>query len=303
MNDIKIFVSCHRPSAVPKHSLLYPIQVGSALAEEHFRDYIHDDDGENISGKNRSYCELTGQYWAWKNSEADYYGFFHYRRYLYPNEAARLPYCIEAEPIPETLKRLGYDGFETLIRRYDLLLPKKENMHISVRKHYADAPFHHEKDLNLAVQILLEQHPEYEKATELYLSGTQCYFGNIFIMCQKVFYDYCAWLFPILDEFDRRADLTSYNAQELRVNGYLAERLLGIWVCYHSELNTAELPRVYFVPNGKERRKKQIINFFLPPGSMRRALVKRRLKHGDWFQIADAAIDGIGDTDGIRTYL
>lgn len=43
---------------------------------------LHDDEGDNISERNKTYCELTAQYWAWKNEEADYYGFFHYRRYL-----------------------------------------------------------------------------------------------------------------------------------------------------------------------------------------------------------------------------
>lgn len=41
-----------------------------------------DNEGDNISGKNPDYCELTAQYWAWKNIDCDYYGFFHYRRYL-----------------------------------------------------------------------------------------------------------------------------------------------------------------------------------------------------------------------------
>ena len=44
---------------------------------------LHDDEGDNISNKNKTYCELTAQYWAWKNMEADYYGFFHYRRYFH----------------------------------------------------------------------------------------------------------------------------------------------------------------------------------------------------------------------------
>ena len=92
--DIKLFVCCHRPCEVPGHPLLVPLQVGAALADGHFAGFVHDDTGDNISHKNRSYCELTGQYWAWKNAEADYYGFFHYRRYLYPDQTAGRPYRI-----------------------------------------------------------------------------------------------------------------------------------------------------------------------------------------------------------------
>ena len=74
--DIKLFVCCHRPVDVPKHPLLVPLQVGAALADSRFYGFLHDDAGENISRKNRSYCELTAQYWVWKNVRADYYGFF-----------------------------------------------------------------------------------------------------------------------------------------------------------------------------------------------------------------------------------
>ena len=80
--DIKLFVCCHKPVNVPKHPLLVPLQVGAALAGEHFPGFLHDDAGDSISEKNRSYCELTGQYWAWKNIKADYYGLCHYRRYF-----------------------------------------------------------------------------------------------------------------------------------------------------------------------------------------------------------------------------
>ena len=76
MADIKLFVCCHQQVEIPNHPLLVPIQVGAALAETHFPNFLYDDAGENISEKNRSYCELTAQYWAWKNVGADYFGFF-----------------------------------------------------------------------------------------------------------------------------------------------------------------------------------------------------------------------------------
>ena len=80
---IKLFVSSHEKDvAFPDCPLIEPIQVGAALATEHFPGMIGDDTGDNISELNRSFCELTAQYWAWKNCDADYYGFMHYRRYF-----------------------------------------------------------------------------------------------------------------------------------------------------------------------------------------------------------------------------
>ncbi len=277
MAEIKLFVSCHQPSSVPEHPLLVPIQVGAALSEERFPGFLYDDEGENISHKNHSYCELTAQYWAWKNVQADYYGFFHYRRYLYPDMSAKRPYRIEATPTLKLLDRLGYDRLEVLIPQYDLILPKAENMHVPVREHYAKAPFHHKKDLDLIEEIIREKSPEYVPAMEKYFSGTLCYFGNIFIMKRERFETYSEWLFPILEEFDRRADLSGYGAQGLRVDGYLAERLLGVYYTKQTGegAKALELPRVDFIASGAERRRRQLLNALLPPGSIRRAMVKR----------------------------
>lgn len=279
MADIKLLVCCHQPAAVPEHPLLIPVQVGAALAKEHFVGFRHDDSGENISHRNRAYCELTAQYWAWKNLDADYYGFFHYRRYLYPDTAARRPYRVEGEPGEKVLKELGFDRLEELIPRYELIAPVGEDMFVPVRRHYADAPFHHKKDLDLIEQILRLRHPEMVPAMEEYLSGSKCYFGNIYIMSGALFRDYCGWLFPILEEFDRRADLTGYGAQELRVDGYLAERLFGIYLTHRGgELNVLHLPRVHFEGDSGARRKKHLVNGLLPPGSRRRAVLKKLLK-------------------------
>ena len=276
MNQIKLFVCCHKEEQVPAQPLLVPIQVGAALSDKHFENFLHDDKGENISAKNRSYCELTALFWMWKNVQADYYGLFHYRRYLYPDTKAHLPYRICAAATDKQLDALGFGRFESLIPEYDIIMPLAEDMHVSVREHYANAPHHHGRDLKLAESIVLEQHPEMEQALEAYFSGTRCYFGNICIMSKAVFNDYCAWLFPILEEFDRRVDTSSYGVQEKRVDGYLAERLLGLYYTHHhTQLETHELPRVHFVNDREERLKLQLQNILLPPGSKIRALAKK----------------------------
>lgn len=276
MNDkITIFVSCHKYFPIPRNSLLAPIQVGAALTETRFPSFLTDDIGDNISNKNRSYCELTAQYWAWKNYEANYYGFFHYRRFLYPRPDEKRPYRIEGVPTKNLLNRLGYGDFPQLICKYDMILPKGEDMHVPVRTHYGDAPYHHQRDLVLTEEIVREAYPMCADALERYLSGTEHFFGNIFIMRREVFQDYCVWLFPILAEFDRRADVSTYGSQERRVDGYLAERLLGIYSTWRrNELKTLELPRVHFVPDQRERLQLKTQYFMLPPGSRQRAWMK-----------------------------
>lgn len=279
MSEIKLFVCCHQAGQhVPPHPLLYPVQVGAALAKAHVPGFAHDDAGENISQKNRSYCELTAHYWAWKNVQADYYGFFHYRRYLYLDEHGKRPYRMAGALTEDMLESLGFSGWERWLEGKDCVVPMGEDMRIPVREHYANAPYHHGKDLALVERIVAEMYPDYVPAMEEYLSGTVCYFGNILIMNKPLFDQYCGWLFSILEEFDRRADTTGYSTQELRVDGYLAERLLGVYVTYlrrTGQTRVYELPRVQFEPNRGQRWKRTLLNALLPPGSRRRAWVKK----------------------------
>ena len=82
MSKTVIMVCAHKRDACLAEPPYLPVQVGRAIAREDL-GYTGDDSGENISAKNRNYCELTAQYWAWKNrSDADYIGLCHYRRYF-----------------------------------------------------------------------------------------------------------------------------------------------------------------------------------------------------------------------------
>lgn len=276
MADIKLFVCCHQPVEVPAHPLLVPVQAGAALADCYFPGFLHDDTGDNISSKNRSYCELTVYYWAWKNIRADYYGIFHYRRYLYPRIGAKRPYRIESKPTLSLLDKLDYCSFEDLLEQYDLIFPQGENMYLPVREHYAGARFHHRSDLELVEEIVRLRNPEMITAMETYLSGSICYFGNIAIMRRQIWDSYCSWIFQILEEFDRQADTANYSLPEQRVDGYLSERLFGVWLTFmQKDLRILELPRVHFESSLWRRQRQYLINSLLPPGTRRRAWIKR----------------------------
>lgn len=286
-NVIKIYVSCHKPFFVPKHEFLFPVQVGSARATAFFQGMLRDDIGENISKKNPSYCELTALYWAWKNETADYYGFFHYRRYLSFRSrepgCRQLPYRIYRYPNARTLSNLCLEpeNMRRLIESCDVIVPLGEEMHLSVAEQYRNGRYQSREDLELAAKILREMHPEYASSAENYLSGTINYFGNIFIMKKYSFFAYCEWLFPILEEFDRRKDTSGYGTQAARVDGYLAERLFGIYYTQlkqNKDCRCMELPRAHFEGMSDSRSAyftKKLMNSILPPGSVRRAFVKK----------------------------
>lgn len=277
VSDVALYVACHQAFSIPAHRLLRPIQVGAARGKHRFPGFVQDDTGEHISLQNPRYCELTAQYWAWKNDEkSDYLGFFHYRRFLYPDVSQRQLYKLAPQFTPTILDKLDFDQMSQLAYRHDIIAPKGEDMKISVREHYATAPHHHSRDLELVESILRTSYPEYIPAMEEYLGGTVCYFGNLYIMRRGVFCHYCEFLFHILSEFDNLADVSGYNQQELRVDGYLAERIFGIYLTkFRADGGTTlELPRIHITGGGLSHWKQKSLNFLLPPGSSRRANIK-----------------------------
>lgn len=276
MSIIKLYVVCHEKTEIPASPLLFPIQVGAECNDERFEGFLYDDSGENISKKNKSYCELTAQFWAWKNDTADYYGFFHYRRFLVPIKKGSKPYYLAAELNNSVLEKYNFSCIESLIEKNDIVCPLPEDMHISVREHYYMAEHHNKEDLLILEGVVKELYPEYAQPLDEYFSQSKIFFGNIFVMRQDIFFNYCPWLFSILEEFDRRADWTKRTAQELRVDGYLAERLLGVYVTKHApKMNIIYLPRVHFEQDFIKRTKRCVLNKMLPPGTKHRATIKR----------------------------
>lgn len=80
---IKIAIATHKYYPMPIDSCYIPLYIGHKKGTPKVEEqYQYEDEGQNISNKNSLYCELTAMYWIWKNVKADYYGLFHYRRYL-----------------------------------------------------------------------------------------------------------------------------------------------------------------------------------------------------------------------------
>lgn len=248
--NIKIFVSSHKPTAVVKDSIFYPIQVGAGIkGRTKIQGFRYDNEGENISELNPKFCELTALYWAWKNCDAEYYGFFHYRRYFsfsnnhFPTDVWG---NVIADSIDENFAEKYQLNHETIIReveKYDIILPEKKditsmpNMGKNMRDQYSGSGYLHQEDLDIMLSVLSEKYPDYLGCAKEYLKGKKTYLCNMFIMRKEIFNDYCNWLFDILFECEKRINYDNYSVEALRTPGHLAERLLNIYLARNNSDN------------------------------------------------------------------
>ena len=112
MSRIIILTSFHKDTDLFVSDIVQPIQVGTDVNGVISEKYSCDNTGDHISAKNRMYCELTAQYWAWKNLDVDYYGFMHYRRYFSfngnPLKLGKNGNIIYDRITPEALTELNY---------------------------------------------------------------------------------------------------------------------------------------------------------------------------------------------------
>lgn len=215
--NVKILVAAHKSYRMPKDDIYLPIHVGKEGKDLEL-GYIGDNTGDNISTKNPTFCELTGIYWAYKNLEADYIGLVHYRRHFsLRKKGEKFDRILNAEELA------------SLLQQTDIILPVKRNYFIETNySHYIHA--HHKEGIDLLGSIIREQYPEYALAYDTVMNRTSAHMFNMFIMRKDYFDDYCKWMFDILFQIEENLDISGYSAYESRVFGFLAERMLDIWL-------------------------------------------------------------------------
>lgn len=101
------------PTSPPGYQRL---QCGDAAPQE----WLTDTTGDSISADNWYYSELTGQYWAWKNTRGDNIGFCHYHRFL--GESGQI---------------FSPEKIDGLLKHYHLVLPCKYYCSWTVGEHFA----------------------------------------------------------------------------------------------------------------------------------------------------------------------
>ena len=310
---IKIFVSRRIDvnSELIDNPLYVPVRCGAAFDNENTMNIAGDNTGNNISEKRASFCELTVQYWAWKNEEADYYGLCHYRRYLSfgrkydrPNDHGLVPRAFLSRPAMKRYGLLDKHAMASEIAQYDLIIPEPapvarmplpHGTAKTVRQLWEahDGIFFEKKVIDRMFELIDAIAPEYSASAREYFGGGYHLGYNCYIMRKSLFERLCRLQFPIMEALERELDTTGYTAEMLRTPAYVGEMLFGIFlhhVIHHEQWRISHRQLVLF---GETRtlscaeRARWYVNFwtgqilrgiaapFLPLGSKRREACKR----------------------------
>lgn len=240
-NNVTVLVCCHKKDFCHEGEGFYPIHVGKALHPELDLGIPGDNTGDNISAKNLNYCELTAHYWMWKNGpETKYVGLNHYRRYF--DFRSELPRWVPLRIVGENKineNELDLPDLDRELKRHDIILPRRIVFPHSLADDYRWA--HINEDLEILDEVVKDYYPEYYSSFRyiMYRTNWLAHY-NMFITRREIFEDYSAWLFGVLAKAEEKVKISAYPFQA-RVFGYMAERLLNVYVHKH-DLKVKYLP-------------------------------------------------------------
>ncbi len=220
----------HMAAPLIEGAAVRPIHVGRARAAQPLADMIGDDTGDHISERNPAYCELTALYWAWKNDAAStHLGLMHYRRVLDMDNAHPERPETFVNRFDSTVWLTGLDRWLEDNSDIDLVVPRTHVMGRTLAENYRAG--HHPQDWDLTRQIIAEHHPGDVAVFDAVAGKHEVRLGNMFLMRRPLFEAYCSWLFDILMRLEAlEVDRQAYSVQQSRYLGYVAERLLTVWV-------------------------------------------------------------------------
>ena len=217
---IKIMIAAHKQYRMPEDPMYLPVRVGAHGKPEDF-GYQRDDQGENISSLNPSFCELTALYWGWKNLDADYIGLAHYRRH----------FCLKKKGKDPFENILTSQELESLLARYCVFVPNKRKYYIeTLYSHYSHT--HYAEQLDQTRSIIERKYPEYRSVYDKVVKQTYGYMFNMMIMRKDLVDQYCSWLFDILFTLKDELKMPDLDFFQGRFYGRVSEILFNVWLAY-----------------------------------------------------------------------
>lgn len=233
-------------SVCVENPLYLPVRCGAVYDTNAQPALQGDNTGDNISEKRENYCELTVQYWLWKNVHADYYGLCHYRRYLSfaerhyrANDHGLVSRPLLTERECARFGLLDARHMTKEIEKYDLIVPEAAPVsRMPLPRGTADTVrelwsahediFFEKGMVDKLLSAIERAVPQYLPAAMDYFAGDKHCGYNCFVMSRQVFERFCSFEIPIVDDL-----MDSLNTREFpRSPAYAGEMLFGVFV-YH----------------------------------------------------------------------
>jgi hypothetical protein len=214
INRIEIYIATShldkmRADDIRKMALI-PIQVGASLTDMR-KGCQTDDVADNISLRNRDYCECTGLYWIWKNTSGqNYVGIEHYRRRLKIDDGS-ISFMIDNDvdlvlALPQFVMKKTYDFFvDCLIYRHDW---------------------------NLMCKFVLAYDESYREILEKYDESWFYFSCNLCLFKREWFDRYCEFAFAVAFQIEEEYRMKGVYRND-RYMGYIFENLLSLFVMKH----------------------------------------------------------------------
>lgn len=231
-NNIEIYTVTHKVFDPLKNPIYHPIFAGKTSENDmHIQGDADGDD--NIACYNKYINECTSLYWIWKNSKADIIGLTHYRRYIaYTSFWDDWKRNIIDAPI--ILKLLNKYDILVLPGYGDFPISIKEHLYQTVNKSAFSAGYEGIRN------IIKEKYPCYLNDFDIYFNGVYTHPCNMFVARKEIVNAYCNWLFDIILEACKTIYLDSYDSYSCRIIGFIAERLLTLWI-KHNHIRIKEM--------------------------------------------------------------
>ncbi len=193
-----------------------PIQVGTVFADI-TKKCIQDNSGDNISKKNRNYCECTALYWIWKNTNGQkHIGLEHYRRRMGLDSSSFKKIQTDSIDFVTTLPQYTFDNIRVFFSTW---LCKT--------------------DWRLMKEGILKINPEMERIFEEYEKGHFFIPCNIGFWSREWFDKYCCFAFSVADYIENYYQERNVFRED-RYMGYVFENLYSIYIAfYHKEMKLA----------------------------------------------------------------
>lgn len=187
----------------------HPIQVGAALTDVD-KGCLKDSVGDNISDRNKNYCECTAHYWIWKNVETEkYVGINHYRRQQWFTD----------------------NTFEYIKQKdIDVVLSMPQFTPVSLKEFFLN--YNVSEDWDMLSLAISNTAPEYLNAFCDIANGHFFFPCNIMTSKKQFLNTYCSFAFKVAEEIEKLY-LEKGIVKENRYIGFLIEVLESVFLRKH----------------------------------------------------------------------